>query len=346
MADPSGFCAGVESAVKSLAWLVALNPPPVVCVHAVVHNEDVVTRFEALGVEFVARPEDVPTGAAVLLSAHGSPPDVTQRAAHAHVVVDAACPLVSKVHRELRARSEAGDTIIYVGHRGHDEAEGALAHVGTAAHVVERPSDVDALPLGDDRPVALLAQTTIAMSEWADIAERVRERFSSTWTPPRDDICFATTNRQTAGRALAHECEVVIVVGSATSSNTAALVDSARSAGAAEVHRVSGVDDLPVVTADRIGIVAGASTPAVTIDAVVRAVGPASIRTLRAVDESEYFPLAPGVRRQIEAAIAAGVVSPALIAAYRDDRHVSADALVALVERSSVLPYQHLAGLR
>jgi 4-hydroxy-3-methylbut-2-enyl diphosphate reductase len=301
----------------------------------VVHNEDVVARFEALGVAFVDRPEDAPAGAAVLLSAHGSAPGTAARAVAANIVVDAACPLVTKVHRELRARSNAGDTIIYVGHRGHDETEGAVAQVRSPVHVVETVDDVDGLPIDAKRSVAVLAQTTTAVGDWSAVVDRVRHRFPSSWTPPRDDICFATTNRQAAVRALARECDVIIVVGSASSSNTAALVATARSEGAV-AHRVRAPEELPVVPGGRIGITAGASTPAAAIESIVQALAPSAIRTLRSIRESEYFPLAPGVRREIEAAIAAGRVPPILVDAYRNDAHISADALLALVEHAQL----------
>jgi 4-hydroxy-3-methylbut-2-enyl diphosphate reductase len=201
-------------------------------------------------------------------------------------------------------------------------------------HVVTQPSDVDALALPRHGPVAVLAQTTLAVTDWAAVADHVRKRFSSTWTPPRDDICFATTNRQSAARALACEVDVILVVGSRTSSNTAAIVATSLAARAREVHLVRGVEDLPTITAESVGVIGGASTPAATIDAVVHALAPTSVRKLHVVDETEYFPLAAGVRRQIEAAIATGSVPRSLVDAYRNDRNVPADALITLVEHS------------
>ena len=334
LASPSGFCAGVEAAVKSLAWFVALNRPPVVCVHAIVHNEEVVARFERLGVTFVDRIEDAPAGAAVLLSAHGSAPDVAERADRPQVVVDAACPLVSKVHREMRARSVAGDTIVYVGHRGHDETEGAIAHASGPVHVVDRAEDVHGLELDRGSRVSVLAQTTVAVSDWDVVVDRVRDVAGSTWTPPRDDICFATTNRQRGAAALAELCDAVVVVGSPTSANTAALAATARAAGCGNVLRVASAGELGALPREcsSVGVIAGASTPAQTVREVVHALQPSSMRTLSVVDEQQHFPLAPGVRRQIEAARTSDRLDPRLEAAYLDDRNVSPDALLDLVE--------------
>jgi 4-hydroxy-3-methylbut-2-enyl diphosphate reductase len=343
LAEPRGFCAGVESAVKSLAWLAALNPPPVVCIHAVVHNEDVVARFEEFGVVFVNAPEEVPPGAAVLLSAHGSAPGTADRVGGARIVVDAVCPLVTKVHRELRTRSAAGDAIVYVGHRGHDETEGAVPHASGPVHVVESVTELDAVSVPPGGHIAVLAQTTIAVDDWMAVVHEARRRFGSTWTATRDDICFATTNRQAAVRALAASCDAVLVVGSARSSNTAALVTAARAAGAKEVHRVAGPHEVPALSVGRVGVTAGASTPARAVDAVVRSLSPVMTRTLHVTVEQEYFPLAPAIRRQIESAIAAGALPDVIVDAYRNDRHLDADGLLSLLEGNGMLSRRHRA---
>jgi len=294
----------------------------------------------------VGRPEDAPQNSAVLLSAHGSAPGTDVRASRARIVVDAACPLVSKVHREMRVRSRSGDAVVYVGHRGHDETEGAIAHASGRVHVIERADDVDELPLSADRRVTVLAQTTVAFADWERVVDRVRGRFASTWTPPRQDICFATTNRQDAVRALAGECDAIIVVGSQLSSNTAALVATARAAGIRDVYRVLTAEELPRVPHDRVGIIAGASTPGMAVEHVVAALEPRSIRTLRTVDEDHYFPLAPAVRRQIEAAIAIGTLPEELVVAYRDDRQTSSDALLDLVDRMAAVRHLEPVGAR
>ena len=204
LAEPRGFCAGVEKAIKALAWMVRVFEPPVYCYHEIVHNRHVVDQFVAQGVVFVDDVSEVPPGAPLMLSAHGSAPEVVDRArTDGRVVVDAVCPLVTKVHHELKVRARKGYTVLYVGHHGHEEAVGTMAVAPEAVRLLERAEDVDALDLrpaaGEDEPtVALLAQTTLSHDEWAGIVARARERFPELWMPNRSDLCFATTNRQAA----------------------------------------------------------------------------------------------------------------------------------------------------
>lgn len=337
MAEPQGFCAGVESAVKSLAWMAVLHRPPVFCVHPVVHNEAVVARFERLGVRFVADPDEAPVGAPVLLSAHGSAPQTVERATRrASVVVDAVCPLVTKVHHEIRTRARAGGTVLYIGHRGHDEAVGAIAQAPERVVAVETPADVATAAVPDGDPVAVLAQTTLAHDRWRDVVAAAGRRFGDVWLPPRDDLCFATTNRQAAVRVLAERCDAIVVVGSPTSSNTRALADTARGAGCAAVVRVAGRDELPAdLTAGRdavVGITAGASTPPHLVDGVIEALGPERLERVRVTKESEYFPLARPVRHRLRELAASGRLAPALHDAFVHDRATSADDLLALIE--------------
>src|SRR3989440_2831684 len=180
LAEPRGFCAGVEMAIKALAWMVRAFDPPVYCYHEIVHNRLVVDRFREQGVVFVDDIADVPAGAPVMLSAHGSAPEVVEAAKHhGGTVVDAVCPLVTKVHHEAKVRAGKGFTVLYVGHVGHDEAAGTLAVAPEAIRLVEREDDLDAMLAGVDDPskVALLAQTTLAMHDWEGIAERARDTF-------------------------------------------------------------------------------------------------------------------------------------------------------------------------
>ena len=203
LAEPRGFCAGVEMAIKALSWMVEAFDPPVYCYHEIVHNQLVVDRFREQGVVFVDDVDEVPAGAPLMLSAHGSAPEVVAAARdHDRVVVNAVCPLVTKVHHEARVRAGKGYTILYVGHEGHDEAEGALAVAPDAMRLVEHESDLDrVLPTVDDpSKVALLAQTTLSMDDWNGVLISARERFPELWTASRDDLCFATTNRQRALR--------------------------------------------------------------------------------------------------------------------------------------------------
>ncbi len=196
LASPRGFCAGVEMAIKALAWMVRAFEPPVYCYHEIVHNRLVVERFEQLGVVFVDDVDEVPQGRPIMLSAHGSAPEVVAGArARGSVVVNAVCPLVTKVHHEVKRRAGEGYRIVYVGHAGHEEAVGTMAVAPEAIDLVETPEDVAALP-DDGTPVALLAQTTLSHREWGAVADAARARFPDIWQPGRSDLCFATTNRQ------------------------------------------------------------------------------------------------------------------------------------------------------
>jgi len=245
LASPRGFCAGVEMAIKALAVMVSAFEPPVYCYHEIVHNKLVVKQFEALGVVFVDDIAEVPSGAPLMLSAHGSAPEV-QAAAYGRggYVVDSVCPLVTKVHHEVRVRAGKGYRIVYVGHEGHEEAVGTMAVAPEAIHRVESVEDVAALPEFDE-PVALLAQTTLSHRDWAEVADSARERFPDMWTPGRSDLCFATTNRQAALAAIAERCDVFVIVGSANSSNTLALERVANDMGCPRVLRVNLASELP-----------------------------------------------------------------------------------------------------
>ncbi len=245
LAAPRGFCAGVEMAIKALAWMVRAFEPPVYCYHEIVHNQRVVDRFRDLGVVFVDDVSEVPTGRPIMLSAHGSAPEVVAAArASGGYVVDAVCPLVTKVHHEVKVRAGKGYRIVYVGHEGHEEAVGTMAVAPEAINRVESVAEVEALP-AFEQPVALLAQTTLSHRDWADVADATRERFPDLWMPGRSDLCFATTNRQSALMAIAPRCDAMVVIGSANSSNTMALASLAREAGCDRVLRVNGPEELP-----------------------------------------------------------------------------------------------------
>ena len=248
LAEPRGFCAGVEKAIKALAWMVRVFDPPVYCYHEIVHNRHVVERFRDQGVIFVDDVADVPAGAPLMLSAHGSAPEVVEAArARGGAVVDAVCPLVTKVHHELKVRSRKGFTVLYVGHAGHEEAVGTMAVAPESVRLLEHEEDLDALEgLADEgTPVALLAQTTLSHDEWRDLMEAARQRFPDLWMPNRSDLCFATTNRQAALKAIALESDAVVVIGSANSSNTVALEKVARAGGCPRVLRINEADELP-----------------------------------------------------------------------------------------------------
>lgn len=288
---PRGFCAGVEMAIKALAWMVRTFDPPVYCYHEIVHNQKVVERFASLGVVFVDDIAEVPAGAPVMLSAHGSAPEVVEAArAHGGYVVDAVCPLVTKVHHEVKVRVGKGYQIVYVGHEGHEEAVGTMAVAPDAIHRVESVDEVATLP-DIDGPVALLAQTTLSHRDWAGVAEAATDRFPDMWRPGRSDLCFATTNRQSALMQVAGDCDAVVVIGSANSSNTVALAKLAAEAGCPRVYRVNDPSELPSDLGGTIGVTAGASAPEELVEAVIERLSPVEgVEHVRFTDEDEYFP--------------------------------------------------------
>jgi 4-hydroxy-3-methylbut-2-enyl diphosphate reductase len=313
LAEPRGFCAGVEKAIKALAWMVRVFEPPVYCYHEIVHNRFVVDRFQAQGVVFVDDVAEVPPGAPLMLSAHGSAPEVVAAARRRPgVVVDAVCPLVTKVHHELKVRSRKGYAVLYVGHAGHEEAVGTMAVAPRAVHLVEHEEDLDAVAV-DGRPVALLAQTTLSHDEWRGLMEAARRRFPDLWMPNRSDLCFATTNRQAALKAIASRADAVVVIGSGNSSNTVALEQVARGSGCPRVMRVNGADELPDGLEGTVGVTAGASAPEGLVQAVIERLAPLRGTTAVSVtEEDEYFPPPPELREQLRAlAVAVGVLAGA-----------------------------------
>jgi 4-hydroxy-3-methylbut-2-enyl diphosphate reductase len=329
LASPRGFCAGVEMAIKALAWMVRVFEPPVYCYHQIVHNEVVVDRFRQLGVVFVDDVSEVPEGAPLMLSAHGSAPEVVAEArANGGVVVDAVCPLVTKVHHEVKVRAGKGYNVVYVGHEGHDEAVGTMAVAPGSVRLVESEADVGALDLATGDPVAFLAQTTLSMDEWAGVRDAARERFPSMWMPTRSDLCFATTNRQSALKAIAAEADAFVVIGSANSSNTVALEKTARTAGCAIVVRVNGADEVPDDLSGTVGVTAGASAPEELVWAVVNRLAPVNgVEVVAITDEEEYFPPPRELRDLVRGAVAA--VRFSLMAPTDDEGVLSDDRVVA-----------------
>lgn len=344
LAEPRGFCAGVEMAIKALAWMVRAFEPPVYCYHEIVHNRLVVDRFRDQGVIFVDDISQVPAGAPVMLSAHGSAPEVVDAArGDGRYVVNAVCPLVTKVHHEARVRARKGYTVLYVGHAGHDEAVGTIAVAPDAIRLVEHEEDLPEAfaAVGDRSKVAMLAQTTLAHHEWEGLLEETRTAFPEMWTATRGDLCFATTNRQAALTEIARDADAVVVIGSANSSNTLALAKVARDAGCARVFRVDGPDELDLDAlgdARVVGVTAGASAPEEVVQAVIAKLAPVNgVRHVRVTDEDEYFP-PPRELREIMPAldtVAALLVGgdPArareLGGSFTDDRRLDASEVLA-----------------
>jgi 4-hydroxy-3-methylbut-2-en-1-yl diphosphate reductase len=322
LAAPRGFCAGVEMAIKALAWMVRVFEPPVYCYHEIVHNQVVVDRFRELGVVFVDDVSEVPEGAPLMLSAHGTAPEVVAAAkAAGGVVVNAVCPLVTKVHHEVKVRAGKGYTVVYVGHEGHDEAVGTMAVAPESVRLVESEHDVAALP-DPGTPVALLAQTTLSQHDWRGVLDAAKERFPELWMPGRSDLCFATTNRQDALTAIAGKADAIVVIGSANSSNTVALAKVATAAGCPRVLRVNGADELPDDLSGVVGVTAGASAPEDLVQAVIDRLAPVrGVEVVTVTAEDEYFPLPPELRKLLEEHGRADALA--------DDRSTSASEVLA-----------------
>jgi 4-hydroxy-3-methylbut-2-enyl diphosphate reductase len=325
LAEPRGFCAGVEKAIKALAWMVKAFDAPVYCYHEIVHNQHVVQRFVDQGVIFVDDVNEVPAGAPLMLSAHGSAPAVVEMARDANrVVVDAVCPLVTKVHHELKVRARKGYQVLYVGHAGHEEAVGTMAVAPEAVHLVQSEADLEraASVIEPGTPVALLSQTTLSHDEWSSLRQMAQERFPDLWMPNRSDLCFATTNRQAALREIAAKADAVVVIGSANSSNTVALATVAAASGCTRVVRVNGADELPDDLEGIIGVTAGASAPERLVVEVIERLAPVrGVSLVKVTDEDEYFPPPPELRellRRLESEEGGGALS------LDDDRSISA----------------------
>ena len=318
LAEPRGFCAGVEMAIKALTWMTRIFDGPVYCYHEIVHNEWVVRAFERVGVVFVNDIAEVPEGAPVMLSAHGSAPEVVAAAAdRAAVVIDAVCPLVTKVHHEVKTMSSKGYDIIYVGHQGHDEAVGTVAEAPTSITLVEPEDGLGGFSPTNDDKVALVAQTTLGMYEWQEVMNEAASRYPSLKTARKSDLCYATTNRQEVVNQLSDQCDLILVVGSDTSSNTQALVRVSRENHVA-AHRIDSADDIDDAWLEgvtTVGLTAGASAPDHLVQEVIDRLSPTNgFELWRATQEEEYFPLPPQLRAfvtTLQAMVEAGVTASA-----------------------------------
>jgi 4-hydroxy-3-methylbut-2-enyl diphosphate reductase len=276
LANPRGFCAGVDRAIDIVERALKLFGAPIYVRHEVVHNRYVVDRLRELGAVFVEELDEVPDGATVIFSAHGVSQAVREQArARGLEVFDATCPLVTKVHMEDTRYARAGREVILIGHAGHPEVEGTMgqydtAHGGTI-HLVERPEDVASLPVKRPESLAFVTQTTLSVDDTARVIEVLRERFPALSSPRREDICYATQNRQDAVKELVRQCDVIVVVGSQTSSNSNRLREIALKAGVPG-YMVDCPDDLrPEWFAGKqvVGVTAGASAPEVLVRRVV-----------------------------------------------------------------------------
>jgi len=272
VASPRSFCAGVVRAIDIVETLLERHGPPVYVRHEIVHNVHVVEDLEARGAVFVKSEEDVPEGALVVLSAHGVAPKVYEKCAERGLqIVDAVCPLVSKVHAEARRYAARGHKIALVGHAGHVEVEGTMGEAPDSIVLVETPEDVQQLELEEGQRLAYLTQTTLSLDDTADVVDALRERVPDLVGPPSADICYATQNRQDAVKRLSEDATLVLVVGSRTSSNANRLVEVARSCDA-EAYLIDDETDLDpawIEGHEIVGLTAGASSPESLVERVV-----------------------------------------------------------------------------
>ena len=271
VAAPRSFCAGVDRAIEIVERLLERHGPPIYVRHQIVHNEHVVRRLERLGAVFVDSEEEVPRGAICVLSAHGVAPSVRESCERRGLrVVDAVCPLVSKVHAEARRYADSGHLVALVGHADHVEVIGTRGERPDSIVVVESPEDAERLDPGE-KPLAVISQTTLSLDDVASTVGVLERRFGGLRRPGADDICYATQNRQDAVKRLAEEASLILVIGSETSSNAQRLVEVARLAGAAAalVEDETEVDPAMIAGHDTIGLTAGASTPEELVQLVV-----------------------------------------------------------------------------
>ncbi len=287
LANPRGFCAGVDRAISIVERTLELFGAPVYVRHEVVHNRYVVESLRERGAVFVEELDEVPDGAIVIFSAHGVSKSVRRQAQQRGLrVFDATCPLVTKVHLEVARSLQEGRECILIGHAGHPEVEGTLGqyegHEGSM-YLVEKPEDVSKLQVRNPEHLAFTTQTTLSMDDTAKVIAALRDRFPSIVGPRKDDICYATQNRQNAVKALAEQCDVVLVVGSPNSSNSNRLREIAEKAGV-RAYLVDSADDIDgdwLAAADCVGVTAGASAPEVLVEAVTRRLGEWGVDVVR-----------------------------------------------------------------
>ncbi|WP_293995717.1 4-hydroxy-3-methylbut-2-enyl diphosphate reductase [Sphaerotilus sp.] len=301
LAQPRGFCAGVDRAIEIVERALARFGAPIYVRHEIVHNTYVVNDLKAKGAIFIEELADVPPGATLVFSAHGVSQAVRAEArARGFEVFDATCPLVTKVHVEVAKLRREGFDFIMIGHKGHPEVEGTMGQLTEGIHLVEDVADVAGVQVPDESRIAVVTQTTLSVDDAAEILRAVKQRFPQVREPKKQDICYATQNRQDAVKVLSGEVDIVIVVGSPTSSNSNRLREVAQRLGTAS-YMVDSADEIEAAWFEgrpRVGLTAGASAPELLVDAVIarlKALGAVSVRKMPGVEEHIEFPLPKGL---------------------------------------------------
>ncbi|AIO33826.1 4-hydroxy-3-methylbut-2-enyl diphosphate reductase [Burkholderia pseudomultivorans] len=301
LAQPRGFCAGVDRAIEIVERAIAMHGAPIYVRHEIVHNKYVVEDLKKKGAIFVEELEEVPAGNTVIFSAHGVSKSVRDEAGVRGLrIYDATCPLVTKVHVEVAKMRQDGVDIVMIGHKGHPEVEGTMGQVERGMHLVESVEDVQKLELADPERIALVTQTTLSVDDAAEIIAALKAKYPKIREPKKQDICYATQNRQDAVKFMAPQCDVVIVVGSPNSSNSSRLREVAEKRGvdAYMVDAPEQIDPAWVAGKRRIGVTAGASAPEVLAQAVIarlRELGVRNVRALDGIEENVSFPLPRGL---------------------------------------------------
>ena len=301
LAQPRGFCAGVDRAIEIVERAIALFGAPIYVRHEIVHNAYVVEDLRKKGAVFIEDLADAPEGSTLIFSAHGVSKAVRSEAETRGLrVFDATCPLVTKVHMEVAKMRQEGFDIVMIGHKGHPEVEGTMGQSGEGMHLVEDIEDVEALALADPGRIAYVTQTTLSVDDASAIIGALKSKYPSVKEPKKQDICYATQNRQDAVKFLAPQCDVVIVVGSPNSSNSSRLREVAEKRGipAYMVDSPTQIDPKWVEGKKRIGVTAGASAPEVLAQAVIarlRELGVRNVRPLEGIEEKVSFPLPRGL---------------------------------------------------
>ena len=308
LAAPRGYCAGVDRAVVTVEKALDLYGPPIYVRKQIVHNKHVVRTLEKRGAIFVDQTDEVPEGETVIFSAHGVSPAVHREAAALELkTIDATCPLVTKVHREAVRFASDDNTILLIGHEGHEEVEGTAGEAPDHIVLVQGPHEVDDVEVPDPDKVVWLSQTTLSVDETMETVRRLREKFPKLQDPPSDDICYATQNRQVAVKQMAGECDLMIVVGSTNSSNSVRLVEVALEHGARAGHLVDYADEIDEAWLEgvrTVGVTSGASVPEVLVRDVLQWLadrGFEDVKPITAAEESLLFALPNEIRRDLKA---------------------------------------------